>query len=105
MPFIQRANAKGIKTWMRVGSGHSTDLQAKDFSEMTADPPQRSKLVRVIRDTLEKYEMDGVYIYWKYPGCPVAFLYILCLYIVAFILVFLRTVHANHLLLRIEEVR
>lgn len=80
LPYIQRANAKGIKTWMRVGSGHNTDLQAKDFSELTADPPQRSKLVRVIRDTLEKYEMDGVYIYWKYPGCPVAFLYILFIY-------------------------
>lgn len=74
MPFIQRANAKGIKTWMRIGNYYN-DVSAKDFSEMTADPPQRSKLVRVISDTLDKYEMDGVYIYWKYPGCPVAFLY------------------------------
>jgi GH18 family chitinase len=71
--FIQSANAKGIKTWLRIGSQSKNDLGAKDFSDVTADPMQRSKLISLISATLEKYEMDGVFIYWKYPGCPVAF--------------------------------
>jgi GH18 family chitinase len=73
LPYIKSANAKGLKTWLRVGSYWDSDLSAKDFSNMTADPLQRSKLISMISATLDKYEMDGVYIFWKYPGCPVEF--------------------------------
>jgi GH18 family chitinase len=73
LPYIQRANAKGVKTWMQIGSYSNDDLGPKDFSEMAADPAKRKTLISWINGTLDKYDLDGVYVFWRYPGCPVAF--------------------------------
>jgi len=45
-------------------------MHAWDISKTAAEPESREKFARQILEILEKYNLDGVYIFWKFPGCP-----------------------------------
>jgi len=57
---------------MRVGNP-GNGVSAKDWSEIASDANLRKHVIKEIRDLLEKYDLDGVLIFWKAPGCPVSY--------------------------------
>jgi len=65
------AKKHGIKSLMRVGSTNNEIMHPLDISKVAAEPESRKNFAKQISDLLEKYNFDGVYIYWRYPGCPV----------------------------------
>jgi len=64
------AKKYGIKSLMRVGSSNNEIMHPLDISKVASEPESRKNFATQIIDLLEKYNYDGVYIYWRYPGCP-----------------------------------
>jgi GH18 family chitinase len=55
---------------MQVGSADTLSIAPGTLSDIAADPKLRESFASQLLDILQRNDFDGVYIYWKYPGCP-----------------------------------
>lgn len=62
----QRENAPGLKVILAVGGG--TGAATLSFASMAANPTKMQQFVRSVRDTVNRYNLDGIDIDWEYPG-------------------------------------
>jgi GH18 family chitinase len=74
-PRIKEAKAFGIKNLMQVGSLDAVNMVPEALSDIAADPKQMASFVTQLVDIVHTYDFDGVYVYWKYPGCPAVYMH------------------------------
>jgi GH18 family chitinase len=55
---------------MQVGSPGALSVEPGTLSDIAADTKLRESFASQLLDILQSNDFDGVYIYWKYPGCP-----------------------------------
>lgn len=67
---IMDAKSFGIKNLMQVGSNDKTNMAAASLSDVAEDPKKRERFAAQLLDIIQNNEFDGIFIYWKYPGCP-----------------------------------
>jgi len=65
-----KAKKFGIKSLLRVGSQHSESMHPDDLSNVAFQPESRKTFAKKLFDIVDKYNFDGVYIFWKFFGCP-----------------------------------
>ena len=70
VPRIKEAKAHGIKNLMMVGSSDPLSILPQTLSDVAADPKLREKFARELIEILQQNDFDGVYLLWRYPGCP-----------------------------------
>jgi len=67
---LQRARKLGIKVVLSIGSANDDSMSSDSFMRVASDETLRAKFARQIVVILKKYDLDGVFLKWIYPGCP-----------------------------------
>lgn len=57
----------GVKILGRIGSGET----ANNFMRISESATLRVKYAASIIDVMEQLQLDGLYLQWMYPGCPI----------------------------------
>jgi len=65
-----KAKQFGIKSLLRVGTQNSESMHPDDLSNVASLPESRKKFAKQLFDIVDKYNFDGVYIFWRFFGCP-----------------------------------
>jgi GH18 family chitinase len=68
---MAEAKSFGIKNLMQLGTENLGHMEAVAISDIAASSPEeRDKFIKSLMKILNQYQFDGVYLFWKYPGCP-----------------------------------
>jgi len=60
----------GIKSLLHVGSAGPESMHPDDFSNVAFQPELTKVFAKQLFDIVDKYNFDGVYIFWRFVGCP-----------------------------------
>jgi len=66
MPKIEALKNLGIKVVLRVGLWDTADWLQK----VSEDPALREKLANNIMELVERFNFDGVCLWWAFPAAP-----------------------------------
>jgi len=70
---VQAVRRIGIKVVLGIGSWTSEWMSANSFTKVASDETLRAKFAVQMAAIVKKFNVDGVFLKWTYPGCPMVF--------------------------------